>query len=320
MPDGTSRTWNSRQIVLANGTVEIARLLSLPLSDGRQSPWMDNPWLGQGFADHVDAYAGTVVPIDRQNFHMMFDNIMLQGLKYCPKIKLSQAAQRERRLLGIAAHFLFNSRYTEDLDRLKILIKTLLRGKIDRRVLSIPGRLLPLLRIALPMMARYLRYRRTYNLADRGIQLRLTSEQVPLKASRLKLRPERDSLGMPLVEVEWMIDGVEIETMATFCEAITAFFERKNLARIELDPLLMARDRNFLSHIDDANHQMGMARMSELPATGVVDANLRVHGSNNLYVAGAATFPTTGFANPTLTAMALGLRLSDRLGAGNSLA
>jgi hypothetical protein len=245
---------------------------------------------------------------------------MIQGLKYSPKIKLSEAAQRQHRLLGIAAHFLFNSRYNADLDRLKILVKALLHGKIDRRALSIPRRLLPLLRIAVPMMSRYVRHRRTYNLADRGIQLRLTSEQMPLKASRLKLRPERDSLGMPLVEVEWMIDGAEIETMARFCEAITAFFEQRKLARIKLDPLLGARDRRFLTRIDDANHHMGMARMSDSPATGMVDASLRVYGSNNLYVAGAATFPTTGFANPTLTAIALGLRLSDHLVAGNNSA
>jgi hypothetical protein len=242
---------------------------------------------------------------------------MLRGLKYCPKMKLSQTTQRAQRLLGIAAHFVFNSRYTDDLARLRILAKALLRGKFDRRAIMPQGNPVPLLRVVIPMMMRYLRYRRTYNISDRGIQLRLTSEQVPLKASRLRLRSEKDCLGMPLVEVSWMIDGAEIETMATFCEAIAASLARKNLARMELDPLLMARDRSFLARIDDANHHMGMARMSEVPADGVVDRDLRVHGSTNLFVAGAATFPTTGFANPTLTAMALGLRLSDHLVAGS---
>jgi choline dehydrogenase-like flavoprotein len=118
---------------------------------------------------------------------------------------------------------------------------------------------------------------------------------------------------MPLIDVEWLVDGVELDTMAQFCEMIAASFERENLARIELDPLLMARDRAFLSKIDDGNHQMGMARMSSTAADGVVNPDLRVHGSDNLYVAGAATFPTTGFENPTLTAITLGLRLSDHL-------
>lgn len=317
--DGTTQSLSGRQVILANGTIEIVRLLSLPLNNGCPAPWAANPWLGIGYTDHVDSYAGTVLPIDAKVFHAMFDSIMLNGLKYTPKIKLSQSAQRRERLLGIAAMFLFNSKYKEDLDRLKLSVKEILRGKIDKNLLGIPGRTLPVARIALPMASRYLLHRRAYNPAESTIQLRLTAEQLPLKTSRLLLRSERDSLGMPLVEVDWMIDGTELDTMARFCEMISAFLLRKNIARLELNPLLMARDRAFLSQIDDGNHHMGMARMSSSPDQGVVNADLRVYGSDNLYVAGAAAFPTCGFTNPTLTAIALGLRLSDHLMAGGRL-
>ena len=54
--------------------------------------------------------------------------------------------------------------------------------------------------------------------------------------------------------------------------------------------------------------------MSDDPAHGVVDADCRVHGHANLYVAGSSVFPTGGWANPTLTIVALALRLADRLG------
>ena len=311
--DGSEYAMTARNLVLANGTIEIARLLSMRLSDGKSAPWADNSWLGHGFTDHVDAYAGRVIPTDSGRFHDLFDNIMLDGLKYSPRIKLTGSAQRRKELLGIAAGFLFNSRYKEDLDRLKILVKALLHGEVDRRLLAIPARTLPVARIALPMAARYLLHRRSYNCADQGIQLRLSSEQVPLRESRLRLRPERDSLGMPLVDVNWMIDGAELDTMAQFCEILANHFQREHLAQIEVSPKLMARDPAFLSEIDDGNHQMGMARMASSRAHGVVDDDLRVFGSNNLYVAGAATFPTTGFENPTFTAIALGLRLSDHL-------
>ncbi len=312
--DGREYGIAARNVVLANGTIEITRLLSMRLANGFSAPWADNPWLGRGFTDHVDAYAGRVIPMDSVRFHDLFDNIMLDGLKYSPRIKLTGSAQRRLQLLGIAAGFLFNSRYKEELDRLKILVKAMLRGEIDRRMLAIPARTLPVARIALPMAARFLLHRRSYNRADQGIQLRLSSEQVPLRESRLRLRPERDALGMPLVDIDWMIDGAELETMAQFCEILFDYFHREHLAYIELNPKLMARDPAFLSEIDDGNHQMGMARMATSPTHGVVDADLRVFGSNNLYVAGAATFPTTGFENPTFTAIALGLRLSDHLG------
>ena len=58
---------------------------------------------------------------------------------------------------------------------------------------------------------------------------------------------------------------------------------------------------------------MGTTRMSDSPSTGVVDKTGRLHGVSNLYVAGSSVFPTVGFANPTLTIIALSLRLADHL-------
>ena len=60
-------------------------------------------------------------------------------------------------------------------------------------------------------------------------------------------------------------------------------------------------------------HHIGTARMGDDPRTSVVDANCRVHGVANLHIASAAVFPTSSQANPTLTVVALALRLADRL-------
>jgi choline dehydrogenase-like flavoprotein len=60
-------------------------------------------------------------------------------------------------------------------------------------------------------------------------------------------------------------------------------------------------------------HQLGGTRMHVDPKKGVVDANCQVHGISNLHVAGSSVFPTGGFANPTLTIVALALRLADRI-------
>jgi choline dehydrogenase-like flavoprotein len=60
-------------------------------------------------------------------------------------------------------------------------------------------------------------------------------------------------------------------------------------------------------------HHIGTTRMADDPREGVVDADCRVHGVSNLYVAGSSVFPTAGNANPTLTIVALALRLADRL-------
>lgn len=62
-----------------------------------------------------------------------------------------------------------------------------------------------------------------------------------------------------------------------------------------------------------SDHHSGTARMSDMEKLGVVDPQCRVHSCENLYVAGSAVFPTGGFANPTLTIVALALRLADHL-------
>ena len=58
---------------------------------------------------------------------------------------------------------------------------------------------------------------------------------------------------------------------------------------------------------------MGTTRMAENPANGVVDADCRVHNVDNLWIAGSSVFPTYGTSNPTLTILAMTLRLADHL-------
>jgi choline dehydrogenase-like flavoprotein len=65
--------------------------------------------------------------------------------------------------------------------------------------------------------------------------------------------------------------------------------------------------------VDDAFHPSGTTRMSVNERSGVVDRDLAVHGTPNLFVCGSSVFPTAGYANPTQTICALALRLADRL-------
>jgi choline dehydrogenase-like flavoprotein len=60
---------------------------------------------------------------------------------------------------------------------------------------------------------------------------------------------------------------------------------------------------------------MGTTRMGTDPATSVVDPECRIHGMDNLWIAGSSVFPTGGWSNPTLTIIALSLRLAERVAA-----
>jgi hypothetical protein len=313
--DGKNNRFSGRHVILANGTVEIARLLKMPLVDGRMPPWNKNPWLGTGFLDHADCCAGRIFPTDKRRFHDIFDNVYLGKLKFVPKIKLSESAQRRRQLLGIVAQFLFRSSLEEHLDNFKKLVRSMIRGQFEAGAVSMSSvrSAAAVLSVSLPMVFRYLRYHRMYNLSDRGIILHLMAEHPPVQESRIQLLTQRDALDMPVVQMDWRVHKATLETMAEFAEYLHSYFSRHKLAHLEIDPLLVSRDDSFLHSCSDSFHQMGMVRMSKTPADGVVDRNLKVFGIDNLFVAGAAVFPTSGFANPTLTAMALGLRLACRI-------
>jgi len=315
-PRGTVRHFSGSRVILANGTIEIARLMKLPLADGRPAPWSSNAWLGKGFLDHLDCRAGQVTPLDARRFHNAFDNAYLDGIKYMPRLKFTEDIQRKRQTMNVAALFFFNSSFEEHLGNAMIFLRSLMRGRFQKHRVPDPRALLSVCRVAAPMLIRYIRYHRKSNPADRGIELRLSCEQLPIPESAIHLGETRDALGMPVVEMDWRVDGREIDTMADFAQVVADYLEQNELATVRLDPALLARDRKFLQKIEDGYHQMGMARMASTPDKGVVDRELRVFGTQNLHIAGAAVYPTTGFANPTFTAIALGLRLADGIRTG----
>lgn len=310
---GESYKIEAENVLLANGTIEIVRLLNLHLSGGFKPLWANYKWLGVGFMDHLDCVAGSVIPNKKSNFSNIFDNAFISGLKYSPKLKLSETAQTSEKLLDISAHFIFKSSMSENLDNLKVFLKGVTRGKIDKDVSRNPFVLLKSLKYAIPMIWRYIRYNRMYNFADQGILLRLTSEQTPIISSKISLRGDKDKFGVPNVDVHWDYLNEDMKTIVNFAKRIKEYFKFHNLGEVKLDKRLEEMDYSFMTEIDDANHHMGGARMSLSEEDGVVDKNLRVHRTKNLYVVGAAVYPTTGFPNSTFTAIALGLRLADHL-------
>jgi len=307
--DGARKLLKARHFILANGTIEISRLLQLPDHDGQPAPWAGNQWIGHAFMDHVDCYAGQVRPYNRRRFSDLFDNAFINRVKYVPKLRLNEPVQIREQLLEISAHFVFNSSLAEHITNLKTLIKGLLKGRVDKSTTSNPLGLLSSLHFIVPMAMRYIRYRRMTNFTDGGILLRLTSEQSPIRDSRIRLTDEPDAFGIPKVDVDWRIDAANIDTFARFAQLMKEYLEEQELASVDIYSDLRNRDVNMLARADDSNHHMGGARMATSADQGVVDTNCKVFGTSNLYVAGAAVYPVSGFANPTFHAIAMGLRI-----------
>jgi choline dehydrogenase-like flavoprotein len=144
-------------------------------------------------------------------------------------------------------------------------------------------------------------------LADKcdTLQLLVNFEQRPNPENRVALSSLRDAYGVPRIELHWRWRPEEQAELERLRTVIAAGLESADLGRVRIETG-MRPDPN-------AHHHAGTTRMHADPRHGVVDADSLVHGTDNLYVAGSSVFPTAGFANPTLTIVALALRLADHL-------
>ena len=120
-------------------------------------------------------------------------------------------------------------------------------------------------------------------------------------------------MGLRRVETNWRLGELERRTAARFTGYIAAEFARLGIGRCRLEPWLQDERTPITDALQETYHHIGTTRMADDPREGVVDRNCAVHGMDNLYVAGSSVFPTAGHANPTLTILALALRLADRL-------
>jgi choline dehydrogenase-like flavoprotein len=149
---------------------------------------------------------------------------------------------------------------------------------------------------------------------ERAYTLNTRIEQAPNPNSRVTIGTEKDELGVPRANLHWELTALDKYSVRKMYEILGRQFGIAGLGRIRLNEFL--RDENDTTFPDSTNggwHHMGTTRMSDDPKTGVVDANCRIHGMANLYVAGAACYATSAAPNPTLTLTALSLRLSDHV-------
>ncbi|MEJ6022325.1 GMC family oxidoreductase [Ramlibacter sp. PS4R-6] len=142
--------------------------------------------------------------------------------------------------------------------------------------------------------------------------LEMHGEQIPRAHSRVTLGGKCDTLGLPQLRVDWNYGSDDIESVRRTLDLIAQEVKRTGVGELTYDAATLEEDlMRFGAY---GGHHIGTARMGSDPRTSVVDANCRVHSVNNLYVAGSAAFPTSSQANPTLTLIALSLRLGRHLG------
>ena len=147
-------------------------------------------------------------------------------------------------------------------------------------------------------------------LGRRWIEVWVGFEQFPDPDSRIMLSGERDFFGQNKVICDWHLGESELRTAHRAAELVAEEIGRLGIGR-SWSALLWNPDEWPKSQ--PGKHHTGTTRMSESPVTGVVNTDCRMHSVDNLYVASSSVFPTEGQAAPTLTIVALAIRLADKL-------
>lgn len=137
------------------------------------------------------------------------------------------------------------------------------------------------------------------------------SEQVPNPASRIALADELDGLGVPRALVDWRLSRADLTAVAALVDRLAAALPRMGLG--EVVSRMSASDPRWPADLVGGCHHMGTTRMAADVRGGAVDRDGKVFGTDNLYAAGSSVFCTAGVANPTLTIVALALRLAEHL-------
>lgn len=296
-------------IVLAGGAVENSRLLlECGMARGGTSRW-----LGRGFMDHLSVRVGQFHPRDPERFARMFAPVFVGPIQHTPRIVLRRDLLERECMLGCYGHWNVELPPESGLLVVREKLRALqagsglhLSGQDIRQMLS---GVIEAARIARGIIVD----RRRYFPRGGRIHLRIDTEQLPDPESRIFLTDELDANGVPRVGIDWRVSAAERRTVVRATELLAKELDERGIGDLEGldDPFDPGRPWGELR--GDSFHMMGGTRMAISPDGGVVDTDSRVFGTENVYVAGASVFPTGGMANPTLTLIALTLRLADHL-------
>lgn len=285
--------------ILAGGALENARIL-LATARADSPPWSEAFWLGRGLMEH---------PVDRSlELHTRSALLCPDPGRFGPhlnpraeasgwrwtmdRVGLDLARLRESRLPNASLRFTTQEASPAVLEApvARSWARRLVPGSRARRMVG------DVVRAAAREVRRLrgLRYR-----------LRVDLEQWPDPDNRLVLTDDLDAHGRRRLGLRWRWSDDDESRRRRLIELFVDGLEGSGLGRLEL--------AGGHSLDPNAHHHAGTTRMAESADDGVVDADLRVHGTDNLFVCGSSVFPTTGAVNPTLTAVALAHRLADHL-------
>lgn len=303
----------ARLYVIACGGIESARLLLLSNRVEPDGLGNRNDLVGRFFMEHVHVRCDALIAPDRmQSIHPYLPYHHKDSL-FSPSFESAETLQRREQVLGSQARLITSSGAGPALKAATRLWRDVENGRMpDEFADQISTIIRDLDDIGYYAYRRFVVGRQPYTPISSAFLLFLV-EQAPNAESRVMLSDERDALGLRRARLDWRLTEFEKRSVLTFVRSLGGELARLDIGRLRLPEWLTDGGSSWPPDLQPGFHHMGTTRMSANPKQGVVDPHCRVHHIDNLYIAGSSVFPTSGHGTPTLTVIALTLRLAKHL-------
>jgi choline dehydrogenase-like flavoprotein len=309
---GKKMSVSARVFVVAAGAIQNARLLLASNGVDRNGIGNEHDAVGRYFMEHMALPGGMLLTGDRQVRSQLYSGLDMGGVHAKGYLTFSPQVLEEEGLLN-SRIFVEDSTPAEEARKASngvlsagFMWNSLMEGDatdaFSRHLLNVVRDVDDVLIYG---------YLRSFRPTPGMLTLVNYLEQAPNPDSRVTLSSERDALGMRRVELAWNFGELEKKTLLRANELVGLEAGRAGIGRVKI--VESESDTGWPPGVRGAWHQMGTTRMDQDPKVGVVDENCRVHGTENLFIAGSSVFPTSGYTNPTLTIVALALRMADHL-------
>lgn len=294
--NGNVLSVNAAHYVLAMGAVQNARMLLANNQQHERGIGNQNDQVGRYFMEHPEVKTGQIFLIRPQSMKLYFFDYL--KIKMYSELAIAAAAQRAHGLLNVTAA-LYPKELSGDWAWINILPEDGKESydfwmKSEKKVLAKQPSDVD--------TKKYVAY-----------QMQIRMEQSPNPDSRITLGDKKDTLGIPEPLVNWQLTELERNSIKDMHIVLGKELIQSGVGRLHAPDWVFDTSTEWPDTLGGGWHHMGTTRMHNDLKKGVVDANCTVHGISNLHIAGSSCFTTAGAANPTLSLIALTLRLSKHL-------
>ena len=303
-PTGQRRRLNAGTFILAAGTLTNIPLLLYSLAERRDRLPKVYKRIGKGFSTHPKANVGTLKlnkKLPGNHPLICLETLATHRRRY--QFGLREHVLREKGLLNHCVRFELpgQSRLFRAFETAKRAIYDLAPANVhERRLATQAAGLGRRVYSAIDNMS-------VRNLSPDRLSVRLFLDQAVRLENRLTLSARLSESGLPLAAVNWRFSEEDWQNAEAFVREIASALAELQVGTLHYERPALQRFMGLHSHF------LGGTPMGTSPDTSVVDAQLKVHGIDNLYVSGPSVFPTYGYANPFCTIAALSIRLGEHL-------